>query len=128
MGEYLKPKSAFGTFLLKGEYLERFDIRCFAKNLQQGAYVSNYNGYYIKSRDYYNKHYYDKLPRAVRFNISESKFVGIKFSFDCWYDYDTDLNEIYKDYCEEFFRSAFISKKVQNFYNKLKKDYPELFI
>lgn len=128
MDPILKPEIAFGAFLIRNEYLNRFNISAFADNLQKGDYTANSRGYFLRMADYHNQHFYDKLPRSVKFRISEASFTLMKFSLDAWYDYDHDKNEIYKDYCEQFFKRTLKSKKVQNFYNKLKKEHPEIFI
>lgn len=82
----------------------------------------------LTNKNYDGTYNYHKLPRCVRFYLSEDKFENNNFSVNSFYEPGTPDIEIIKDYCELFLVKYSDHKKTKKILNELKESNPELFI
>lgn len=129
---HLKANAAFREFRVNStcrDY-EKFDPRKLARSLVQDLSKTGiWSKITLKQFDYNGKSLYDSVPRCVRMNISEVKFLDMDFSpLDFEFYNEDNIDLLYKEYCEAFLCTDQHHKKTNRILKKLKKDKPELFI
>lgn len=118
---YLKPKSAFLYFRISNIDIEKLDITKLYKCFIEGKYD-------IDIGDTFLENHYLKLPRAIRYHISESHFCSRTFESSQFYPYDTDEKQIIIDYANVLLEYFPDHKKTLKIMKNLKEQHPELFI
>ncbi len=129
---HLKAKVAFRAFHINSSCrdYEKFDPRKLARSLVQDlSKTGTWSKNTLKQFDYNGKSLYDSVPRCVRMNVSEVKFLDMDFSpLDFEFYNEDNIDLLYKEYCEAFLCTDQHHKKTNRILKQLKKDKPELFI
>ncbi len=108
---------------------DRLNMKTFWKCFQEGEInKSNFSKSNLAYKNYSGKHYYDRIPRCIRCNITETHFRAMDFQFDDFYEYQTDENLITKEYCQVFLSMFPNHKKTNKIIKEMKVSNPELFI
>ena len=68
----LKANKAFERLVITSHLpnFNRVDVRNIYKNLQMN-FIPHHHSYFLKTTDYSNKSIYDRLPRCVKYELSE---------------------------------------------------------
>ena len=130
MSQYLKAQTVF-DFMHPNAYEIGFrllDVRKIYKCFKEGDYISSRNSMRLLESDYDCKNYYMKIPRTLRLNVSEGRFLEKNFSYESFYDYKTPEEDILFDYYTEFLKLFPTHKKTKSLFKEFKTKYPELFI
>lgn len=125
---YIKPKVIFDRYPIyvsDKNNLDRLNMKKLVDNLYFDSNYTANTSLALYPCNRYGKINYDNLPREFKYNFSQRQFETNGFKYEEGYSYGKDMNLIYLDYCEEFFR-RWDSKAVRKFFNKILKENPHL--
>lgn len=122
--KYLRPKFLVSMFGLRNVEIEKFNIRTVYKLFKEGKYSNVNNEYYLDLSD----DIYSKIPKPIRYFLSEDLISRKTFMLECFYPYDTDENQIIIDYGYEVLSRYPKHKKTMKIMKEMKRDFPELFV
>lgn len=128
MNQVLKPMHVIGNFNLFTNLVKRMDPsklpELFTQHFDSGdSSYSLHNGY-----EWEKSTVYSKLPRCIKYGVSEHGFVSKRFQHIHFYDYNEDMDQIRYDYLLHFAESYPKVKRFRTLLDKFKTKHPELFI